>query len=54
VRAPTVTVSAPTLTRAATSTLSAVAVFDFLQLGYAAAQQRTAPPETRDPRSTPG
>jgi hypothetical protein len=38
----------PTLTRAATSVLSAVTVSDFLQLGYAAAQQRTAPPDQRD------
>jgi hypothetical protein len=38
---------APTLTRAATATMSAVAVSDFLQLGYAAGQQRTTPPEQR-------
>lgn len=39
---------APALTRAATAVFSAVAVSDFLQLGYAAAQQRTTPPEQRD------
>jgi hypothetical protein len=38
---------APTLTRAAANVLSAVAVSDFLQLGYAAAQERIAPPEHR-------
>jgi hypothetical protein len=39
---------APALTRAAANVLTAVAVSDFLQLGYAAAQQRTSPPEERD------
>jgi hypothetical protein len=38
---------APTLTRAATTVFSSVAISDFLQLGYAAAQQRTPPPEQR-------
>jgi hypothetical protein len=38
---------APALTRAAVTVLSAVAVSDFLQLAYAAAQQRTTPPEER-------
>jgi hypothetical protein len=38
---------APTLTRATTNVLAAVAVSDFLHLGYAAAQQRIAPPEER-------
>jgi len=39
---------APTLTRATTSALSAVAISDFLQVGYAAAQQRVTPASDRD------
>jgi hypothetical protein len=38
---------APALTRAVTTVFSAVAVSDFLQLGYAMAQQREQPPEQR-------
>lgn len=38
---------APELTRAAATVFSTVAVSDFLQLGYAAAMQRTEPPEQR-------
>lgn len=38
---------APALTRAVATVFSSVAISDFLQLGYAAAQQRTAPPEQR-------
>jgi hypothetical protein len=37
----------PALTRAAVNVLSAVAASDFPQLDYAAAQQRTTPPEER-------
>ena len=44
----------PTLTRAATTVLSAVAASDFLQLAYAAAQQRTAPPHINTPRVPSG
>lgn len=39
---------APSLTRAATTVFSAVAISDFLQLAYAAAQQREQPREQRD------
>jgi hypothetical protein len=38
---------APGVARPATTVFSAVAVSDFLQLAYAAAQQRTPPPEER-------
>jgi uncharacterized protein DUF1360 len=38
---------APAVTRPAMGVFSAVAVSDFLQLGYAAAQQGTEPPESR-------
>lgn len=39
---------APQLTSAVTTTFGVVALADFLHLGYAAAQQRTPPPEQRD------
>jgi len=38
---------APTVTRAAATLFAAVSISDFLQLGYAAAQQRTPPSEER-------
>ncbi len=41
---------APAVTRAAATVFSSVAISDFLQLGFAAAQQRTAPPEQRAKR----
>jgi hypothetical protein len=39
---------APAATRAATGVLAAVAISDFLQLAYAAAQQRVTPADQRD------
>lgn len=39
---------APTFTRATVTVFSAVAASDFMQLGYAAAQQRTTPSDERD------